>query len=368
MADTLRLNPHVAELPLYNAGMNIAVARSKTGLTDIAALASNENPYGCSPKVTAALASLDPSRYADPACVILRDALSRKIGVAGNRIVIGNGSEEMIAAVCRAVLRPDATVVAMIPGFGLHEIEPRANGAKIIKIPMTKDLRFDLEAMTTALREKPSIFFISSPSNPVGPALRQDQLSGLIAAVPKETLLVFDEAYFEFCDGNTPDGLKTLADSAISWVVLRTFSKAYGLAGLRVGWALAPDWLTPGLNLFRGVGNVNAIAQAAAAAAVEDQVFVDRVVAETHAERAFLARHLARLGLHFVPGFGNFLLTRFPDAEAKSAAKFIDFAMRKRGIWLRPVGEPGFANWSRIGLGNRAENELLVRFLEGFLK
>jgi histidinol-phosphate aminotransferase len=151
-------------------------------------------------------------------------------------------------------------------------------------------------------------------------------------------------------------------------VVTRTFSKAYGLAALRVGWAVAPEWMTPCLNLLRGVGNINAIAQAAAAAAIEDQVFVDRVVAETAAERSFMARHFSRLGLHFVPGYGNFLLTRFPDEDRKSAAKFIDLAMQEEGIWLRPVGEPGFANWSRIGLGNRAENELLVGLLEDFLK
>ncbi|MEA1844263.1 MULTISPECIES: histidinol-phosphate transaminase [Agrobacterium] len=357
MADTLRLNPHVAELPPYNAGMNIAVARSKTGLTDIAALASNENPYGCSPKVTAALASLDPSRYADPACVILRDALSRKIGVAGNRIVIGNGSEEMIAAVCRAVLRPDATVVAMLPGFGLHEIEPKANGAKIIKIPMTKDLRFDLEAMTTALREKPSIFFISSPSNPVGPALRLDQLSALIAAVPKETLLVFDEAYFEFCDGNTPDGLKTLADSAISWVVLRTFSKAYGLAGLRVGYAVASDErLAQAMSSAKTPFNVNAAAQLAAVAALDDENWMRVSVESVIKERRRMAAAIASLDLFVPDSQTNFL---FIDVGCDSSIAFDHFL--SHGVIVKPWKEPEFASFIRVTVGLPAEND---RFLE----
>lgn len=357
MAEPLRLNPYVAELPPYNAGMNIAAARSKTGLTDIAALASNENPYGCSPKVAAALAGLDPSRYADPACVILRDALSKKLGVDGDRIVIGNGSEEMIAAVCRAVLRPFATVAAMTPGFGLHEIEPRANGAKIVKIPMTKDLRFDLKAMTIALRDKPSIFFISSPSNPVGPALEQDQLSRLIAAVPKETLLVFDEAYFEFCDENMPDGLKLLAESAISYVVLRTFSKAYGLAGLRVGYAIASDArLAQAMSSAKTPFNVNAAAQLAAVAALEDENWMRVSVAKVVEERKRMAEAVAALGLFVPVSRTNFL---FIDAGGDSTIAFDHFL--SQGVIVKPWKEPGFTSFIRVTVGLPAQND---RFLD----
>jgi histidinol-phosphate aminotransferase len=357
MADTLTLNPNVAELPPYNAGMNIAMARSKTGLTDIAALASNENPYGCSPKVTAALTGLDPSRYADPACTILRDALSQKLGIAGKRIVIGNGSEEMIAAVCRAVLRPSGTVVAMTPGFGLHEIEPKANGAKIIKVSMTKDFRFDLEAMTTALREKPSIFFISSPSNPVGPALKQDQLSSLIAAVATETLLVFDEAYFEFCDENTPDGLKILAESTISWVVLRTFSKAYGLAGLRVGYAVTSgERLAHAMSSAKTPFNVNAAAQLAAVAALEDETWMRASVASVVKERKRMADTIASLGLFAPESETNFL---FIDVGCDSAIAFEHFL--SHGVIVKPWKEPGFASFVRATVGLPAENN---RFLD----
>ncbi|MDO3444011.1 histidinol-phosphate transaminase [Agrobacterium sp. V1] len=357
MVEPLRLNPYVAELPPYNAGMNIAVARSKTGLTDIAALASNENPYGCSPKVAAALADLDPSRYADPACVILRDALSKKLGVDGDRIVIGNGSEEMIAAVCRAVLRPFATVVAMTPGFGLHEIEPRANGAQIVRIPMTKDLRFDLEAMTIALRDKPSIFFISSPSNPVGPALERDQLSRLIAAVPKKTLLVFDEAYFEFCDENMPDGLELLAKSAISYVVLRTFSKAYGLAGLRVGYAVASDArLAQAMSSAKTPFNVNAAAQLAAVAALEDEGWMRGSVAKVIGERRRMAEAMTSLGLFVPQSRTNFL---FIDIGCDSTIAFDHFL--SHGVIVKPWKEPGFTSFIRVTVGLPAQND---RFLD----
>jgi histidinol-phosphate aminotransferase len=181
-------------------------------------------------------------------------------------------------------------------------------------------------------------------------------------------LVVVDEAYLEYVDDPALESALGLLGEFPNLLVTRTFSKAYGLAALRVGWALAPEWMTGGLNLLRGVGNLNAVAQAAAEAAAMDPAFVERVVAETEAERRFMARHFSGLGLHFVPGCGNFLLTRFPDEDARSAAKFIDLAMQRQGIWLRPVGEPGFANWIRIGLGTRAENTLLLGLLEGFLK
>ncbi|MFT2215301.1 histidinol-phosphate transaminase [Rhizobium giardinii] len=357
MADTLRLNPSVAALPPYNAGMNIAVARSKTGLSEIAALASNENPYGCSPNVSAALTELNPSRYADPACVILRDALSKKLDVSGDRIVVGNGSEEMIAAVCRAVLRPFSTVATITPGFGLHEIEPRANGAKVVKIPMTNDLRFDLEAIAIALRKKPSIFFISSPSNPVGPALDQNQLSRLITAVPKETLLVFDEAYFEFCDEQTPDGLKALADSAISYVVLRTFSKAYGLAGLRVGYAVACDErLARAISSAKTPFNVNAAAQLAAVAALNDETWMRVSVASVVAERNRIAGEIASLGLFAPESQTNFL---FIDVGCDSSITFDHFL--SHGVIVKPWKEPAFASFIRVTVGLPVEND---RFLE----
>lgn len=357
MTNVLRLNPHVAELPPYNAGMNIAVARRLTGLADIAALASNENPYGCSPKVRTALALLDPSRYADPACVVLRAALSKKLDVAPDRIVVGNGSEEMIAAVCRAVLRPFSTVVTVVPGFGLHEIEPRANGAKIVKVAMTKDLGFDLDALMHALRKKPSIIFLSSPSNPVGPALDRDGLSRLIAAVPKETLLVLDEAYFEFRDEKTPDGIKILADSGISYVVLRTFSKAYGLAGLRVGYAITSDErLAQAISSAKTPFNVNAVAQIAAVAALEDENWMRHSVAKVTAERDRMARQVNSLGLFVAESQTNFL---FINVGCDSVAAFEHFL--SHGIIVKPWKEPRFETFIRVTVGLPAEND---RFFE----
>lgn len=357
MSTTFKLNPNVASLPPYNAGMNIAVARNKTGRDDIAALASNENPYGCSPNVSKALAGIEPSRYSDPSCTSLRDALSGKLDIPANRIVIGNGSEEMIAAVSRAALRPFSTVLTVTPGFGLHEIEPRANGAKVIKYPMTTDLRFDVVGLVAALRTKPSIFFLSSPSNPVGPALAAEGLRHIIEAVPKETLFVLDEAYFEFCGADGPDGVRELETSGLAYVVLRTFSKAYGLAGLRVGYAIASDErVAAAISSAKTPFNVNAAAQVAAVAALEDEEWMRSAVAKVVAERERMARQIKALGYFAPESMTNFL---FIDVSHDSGAAFDHFL--SHGIIVKPWKEPGFETYIRVTVGLPAEND---RFLD----
>ncbi|HOT83407.1 MAG TPA: hypothetical protein PLQ12_08905, partial [Candidatus Defluviicoccus seviourii] len=174
-AAALLVNPHVAALPPYNAGMSLARARALSGHDDLARLASNENPDGCSPAVLAALAGggFEPWRYADPACTALREALAKRLGVDAGVIVVGNGSEEMIAAISRGVLVAGTQVVTVVPSFGLHEIEPLAAGALVLKVPMTASAGFDLAALETAIAAGPRVVFLSSPWNPVGPALNK---------------------------------------------------------------------------------------------------------------------------------------------------------------------------------------------------
>ncbi|WP_291163212.1 histidinol-phosphate transaminase [Ensifer sp. SSB1] len=351
------LNPHVAGLPPYNAGMNIAAARLQSGRQDIAALASNENPDGCSPRVAAALTNLNPSRYSDPACTALRAALGQKLGVAVDRIVAGNGSEEMIAAVCRAVLRPGALVGTVCPGFGLHEIEALANGANVEKVAMRADLDFDVPAIVAMLEREPAIFFLSSPSNPVGPALDRESLARVLAAVSPGTLLVLDEAYFEFTDEDLPDGLAALSATDLSWVVLRTFSKAYGLAGLRVGYAVMSD-----ARLARAVAaaktpfNVNAAAQVAAVAALEDEAWMSSSVSALKRERARVANAVAAIGLASARSQTNFL---FIDVGRDSSAAMAHFL--SGGIIVKPWKEKGYETFIRVTIGTPAEND---RFLD----
>jgi len=353
----LRLNPHVAGLPPYNAGMNIAAARQHSGCQDIAALASNENPDGCSPHVAAALAELEPSRYSDPACTVLRAALSEKLGASAECIVAGNGSEEMIAAICRAVLHPGALVATVCPGFGLHEIEALANGARVEKVAMRPDLDFDVPAIVATLGRSPAIFFLSSPSNPVGPALDREGLTRILAAVGQETLLVLDEAYFEFTDDDLPDGLAALAATSLSWVVLRTFSKAYGLAGLRVGYAVTSDArLARAVSAAKTPFNVNAAAQVAAVAALKDDAWMRASVARLKRERSSVADGIGAMRLSSARSQTNFL---FIDVRQDSRAAFDHFL--SKGIIVKPWKEEGYSTFIRVTIGTPSEND---RFLD----
>jgi len=359
----LLFNPYIAALPPYNAGMNIAMARALSGHQDIARLASNENPDGCSPNVMKALASpsFEPWRYADPACTALRAALGEKVAIDPGLIVVGNGSEEMIAAISRAVLSPSASVVTTVPSFGLHEIEPLAVGAKVAKIPMTAEMGFDLRALETAIAAGPRIVFISSPWNPVGPGLDHVALRRLIAAVRPGTLFVLDEAYFEFSDPGAPDGIEILRDSGIDYVVLRTFSKAYGLAGLRVGYALCSSVeLAAVIAAAKTPFNVNGAAQIAAIAALADEGWMKASASRVRAERERVAAALAGLGLRVAPSQTNFL---FFDCKGDSTR--LATSLLGQGIIVKAWRESGYEHYLRVTIGSPADNDRLITALQG---
>ncbi len=360
--EALPVNPHIAALPAYNAGMSLERARALSGHTDLARLASNENPDGCSPKVLAALASaaFEPWRYADPACTTLREALAARLSVAADEIVIGNGSEEMIAAVSRAVLAADTQVVTVVPSFGLHEIEPMAIGAHVLKVPMTAEAGFDLGALEAAIAAGPRLVFLSSPWNPVGPALDAAALQRLIAAVRPGTLFVLDEAYFEFADATLPDGLAALKGSGIAYIVLRTFSKAYGLAGLRVGYAICshPE-IARVVASAKTPFNVNGAAQLAALAALDDEAWMKASVARIRAERLRVAVALADAGLNVAPSQTNFL---FFDTGRDSAD--VAAALLQDGIIVKPWRETGFTTWLRATIGTPSDNDRLIAALQ----
>lgn len=357
---SLHPRPEVVSLPPYNAGISLAVAQKISGLDAVAALASNENPYGTSPAVPAALASLELSRYSDSSSLTLRKALADKLGASPERIVCGNGSEELIAALSRAYLEKGDSVLTIAPCFGLHEIEPMAAGANVVKIPMTTSFGYDVDALVHELGKVPKIVFISSPSNPVGTALSRSELEHLLNAVQPGTLFVLDEAYFELIDTDCPNGLEVLKErSNLSWVVLRTFSKAYGLAGLRVGYGIASDEvIAQAMRSVLTPFNVNAAAQAAAVAAFRDEGWMLNAVAKIRHDRAILSEQLAATGLHIIPSQTNFL---FFDAgrEAAPVAK----ALLKKGVIVKAWMEEGYKNFLRVSVGKASDNEKFVQAL-----
>jgi histidinol-phosphate aminotransferase len=359
----LPVNPHIAALPVYQAGMNIEVARGLSGKQHIAALASNENPNGTSPKVREALAALDPSRYSDPASAELKAALSAFYDVSPDRIVVGNGSEELIAACSRAVLVEGATAVTIAPSFGLHELDPLATGARVVKVPMTEALDFDVRALEAAIRAEPRLVFLSTPANPAGRAMTRDQLARILAALSPRTLFVLDEAYFEFIGGDTPDGLAMLRETDASYVVLRTFSKAYGLAGLRVGYGICSSAAVAQIvGAATPPFNVNSASQAAAVAALADQEWMKAAVASICAERTRVAKAIADLGLFAPPSEANFLFIRTP----LDSAVLFD-AMLANGIIVKPWREAGYQSYIRASIGTVEDNNRLVTSLKTIL-
>ena len=331
-------------------------------------LAINESAYGASPRATeAAIARLSaPHRYPDPSSNDLRRAIGSAFELDPERTICGNGSEELLDIIGRLFARPDDRIIMSQSGFFQFALVASRLGAELLRAP-ERDLVTDVDGLLALTTPETKLVYLAIPNNPTGIAMPVSEVRRLHAGLPPHVVLVLDLAYGEFLPHADLAALMHLAAESENVIATRTFSKAYGLAALRVGWAFAPASMLPGLNLLRGVGNINAPAQVAAVAALADRDFLARVISETAKERDFLSAHLTRLGLRHARGLGNFLLTEFPDEDGKRAADFIAFAMREEGIWLRPVGEPGFPNHSRIGLGTRAENELVVATLERFL-
>lgn len=356
----LRPRPEVTALPPYNAGMTASLARKISGRQDVAALASNENPYGSAPAVQEALRAVCPSRYSDSASGGLRSALSEHLGIPVEQIVCGNGSEELIAAVSRAYLSKGDVALTIAPSFGLHEIEPLAAGAKVVKVPMTADMNYDIPALETALASAPKVVFLSSPSNPVGRALTGSQLDCLIAALRPDTLFVFDEAYFEMIDPGYPDGLRMLSRHADkNWVVLRTFSKAYGLAGLRVGYGVASDTeIARSIRACLTPFDVNAAAQAAAVAALSDEDWMQDATQKLRDSRESLARRLHAMNITVIPSQTNFLFLDL-GREAGPVAK----DLLQRGVIVKAWAEANYTRFLRVSIGLPEENERFAQEL-----
>lgn len=354
----LSFNSNIAGLPKYNAGLTLAAARAVSRRDDIARLASNENPYGCSPAVARVLTTgaLEIARYCDPGCETVRSELAARLDVSTEQIVIGNGSEEMIAAAARSFLTAGATALTVAPCFGLHEIEALAVGARVVKVPMTAGLGFDVPALTAALADRPSLVFLPSPWNPVGAALDAPQLGEIVGALSPATMLVLDEAYREFVPPDIPDGIRFLRAAGVPHIVLRTFSKAYGLAGLRVGYAVCSDSrIAKMLFAAKTPFNVNAAAQLAAVAALKDEAWMRATVRNIAAERDRVRCELLARGIAVAPTVANFVFI-----DSGTSGVDVAKALLKDGIVVKPWLESGYRQFIRASIGTPAENNRLI--------
>jgi len=349
------LHPALAGLPRYNAGMAADVFRARYGTDVRAKLDSNESGRGPSPAAVTAMAAVaaGAQRYSDAGCAGLTADLAVQEGVAPGRIVTGNGSEDLIDAIYRAVLREGDHVVTICPSFGLHELNAQACGARVTKVDFTPDWRFPVEGLVAAMGGGCRILIFASPSNPVGTAIEEGDFVQLVAGTPAGTLIVFDEAYREFLTAaQSFDAYGILDASGHAWISLRTFSKAYALAGARVGYGVCShEELAGAIQKTRAPFAVNAFAEAGARAALADAGWLAEGLAETAELRARLVAGLTQKGYATAPSAANFV---FFDTGRANAAELAE-ALRGHGVLIKAWAEAGWQGWARVSTGDAAE-------------
>lgn len=337
------------------------------GVSRIIKLSSNESPLGPSPRAMAAITALagEQHRYPDGACEALRQAIGKHHGLDPARIVCGCGSDELITLIARAYVGPGDEVLYSQYGFLMYAITAKGIGAKPVAAPET-NLRTDVDALLGKVTSKTRIVFLANPNNPTGSFLTKDEVTRLHTGLPKDVLLVIDAAYAEYVVRNDYSAGAELVEAHGNVVMTRTFSKIYGLAGLRLGWAYCPPAVADVLNRLRNPFNVTALAQAAGVAALADIAHVDAARANNDIWLPWVSEELRKIGLDVAPSVGNFILVRFPTDPKHNADAANGFLCR-HGIIPRKMGGYGLLHSLRITVGREDEMRLLVSTLAEFM-
>jgi histidinol-phosphate aminotransferase len=356
-------NTHILGIAPYEPGKPIEELERELGIHDAIKLASNENPLPPSERVQKAIAAAlgDLNRYPDGSGFYLRQALAKKHGLTTDHVVLGNGSNELIELLVRAFLRPGDEAVVPHPSFVVYPMIVQASGGIRVMV-MLKDYKLDLDAMARAITPMTKLVFIANPNNPTATMVTADEVEGFMHKVPERTIVVFDEAYIEFALGpDFPDSLAYVKQGR-KVVVLRTFSKAASLAGLRVGYAVAdPDAISL-MNRIRQPFNVNSLAQAAALAALEDESHILECVRMIEAGRHYLYDEFKALGLKYVPARANFILVDVGRSAAEIYHKLL-----LQGVIVRPMTSFGMESALRVTVGTPEENRRLIKALKTVL-
>jgi histidinol-phosphate aminotransferase len=351
---------HILDQPVYQPGKPISHVAREFGLDParIDKMASNENPLGPSPKaVEAATAAVrEMNLYPDGSCWDLTGKVAGRLQIGRDQLVFGNGSNEVLELVAHVFLGPDAEAVMGVYGFAVYKLATLLMGARAVEVPMP-GFAHDLAAMRAAVTPRTRVVFLANPNNPTGTSHTGAELVEFVRSLPENVLLVLDEAYTEYQD-NAPD-LRPLIAAGHAVLCARTFSKIYGLAGLRVGYGFTRPDIASLLQRARAPFNINSIAQAAAVAALDDAEFVRRSREVNRAGLRQLAAGFGELGLPYVPSAANFILVQVPDG-----AKAFQF-MQARGTIVRPFGNmPGHV---RITVGTTAQNDRCLANLRAYL-
>ena len=346
---------HVASLSPYVPGKPIEEVEREYGISGVAKLASNENVLGPSPKAIAAArdAVERVNLYPDGSAFLLRNAIAARYGVGRDEVFVGNGSNELIELMVRTFVLDGEEVLTSAQTFVAYRLAAQAHGRTLVEAPMRARFHYDLEALRKLLSRRTKVVFLANPDNPTGTCFPEGDLVAFLDAVPRETLVVLDEAYLEFVEGAGYQDALALRRKYANLVVLRTFSKIHGLAGLRLGYGFARPEIVEYVDRVRPPFNVNLVAQAAGVAALGDEAHVARSRELVLGERPFLVDGLRALGAQPVPSEGNFVLADFPGRPAKDLFE----ALLRLGVVVRPMHGYGFPTAQRITVGRRADNE-----------
>jgi len=352
-------NKGILTQPVYEPGRPIEQVARELGLdpAGIVKLASNENPLGPSPKAVAAAekALREAQLYPDGGYYALRSKLAAKLGLGMNQFVVGDGSNELIELLGHAFLAPGVETVMPQASFIVYKLVTVMFGATPVEVPLAAGLRQDLGALRAAVTPRTRLVFLASPANPTGYTNPAEEILAFARSLPDHVILVMDEAYADYLE-NPPD-LRPLLAEGRKIIGLRTFSKIYGLAALRIGYGYAAPELIAILQRARQPFNVNGIAAAAAVAALDDEEFVARCRRENRAGREQLAEGFTRLGLRYIPSEGNFLLVQVGDGVA------VFEALQRQGLITRPVKPYGLTEWLRVTVGTAEQNRRFLSLL-----
>jgi histidinol-phosphate aminotransferase len=351
------VKPHIAALRPYEPGKPIEELERELGIEGAVKVASNENPLGPSPRALAALrdALTKLHRYPDGKSYRLRETLAGRLGVGGDQLVFGAGSDEILELLAKSFLGAGDEAVFAWPGFAMYPIVTQGMGATPVAVPLAAGFVHDLPAMRRAITPRTRMVFVCNPNNPTGTSVGREAFDAFAESLPDDIVLVIDEAYYEYVQRHDfPDGLAWIARRPAT-IVLRTFSKIYGLAGLRLGYGVGDSELISYLERARHPFNVNVLAEVAGLAALDDSEHVARSRASNAAGADYLTHELGALGIEVVPTDANFLQARTgPDVYEP---------LLREGVIVRPLAGFGLTDYVRITIGRPEENERVVKAL-----
>jgi len=358
------VNSALEDFPVYQPGRPIEEVARELGLPapDIIKLASNENPLGPSPAAVAAIkaALQNINLYPDGNAFYFKHKLAAKLGLDTAHLILGNGSNEIIEFVGHAVLSPNADVVVSQYCFAVYPLVTKLFNAKLITVP-AKQYRHDLQAILAAITPRTRVVFIANPNNPTGTAVTAAELTRFVEQVPERILIVLDEAYIEFLEEPADFLPQIRRGEKPNLLLMRTFSKVYGLAGLRLGYGIGHPELASVMEKVRQPFNISSIAQAAAIAALDDVEHLQKTTSNNASGLKFFSEAFKKLGLEFVPSAANFILVRV------GAGQQVFEELQKRGIIVRPMAGYQLPEWIRISVGTPAQNKRCLEALKDLI-